>query len=105
MKLDEFESLSVDELWAFREKIVAALTDKMVAELRVLENRLGQLTRQTHVNQIAETPNRRFYPTVVPKYRNPDQPSETWAGRGKQPRWLKAQLRSGKRIDDFRIAS
>ena len=100
MKLDEFESLSVDELWAFREKIVAALTDKVVAELRVLENRLGQ------VNQIAETPKRRrFYPTVVPKYRNPDQPSETWAGRGKQPRWLTAQLRSGKRIDDFRIAS
>jgi DNA-binding protein H-NS len=38
-----------------------------------------------------------------PKYRNPDQPSETWAGRGKQPRWLVAQLRSGKRIDDFKI--
>ena len=105
MKPDEFESLSVDELWAFREKIVAALTDKMVAELRMLKNRLGQLTRQTHVNKIAETRNRRFYPTVVPKYRNPDQPSETWAGRGKQPRWLTAQLRSGKRIDDFRIAS
>jgi DNA-binding protein H-NS len=105
MKRDEFESLSVDELWAFREKIVATLTEKMVAELRVLKNRLGQLTRQTHVNKIAETPNRRFYPTVVPKYRNPDRPSETWAGRGKQPRWLTAQLRSGKRIDDFRIAS
>jgi DNA-binding protein H-NS len=104
MKLDEFESLSVDELWAFREKIAAALTDKMVAEMRVLENRLRQLTRQTHVDQIADTP-KRFYPTVVPKYRNPDQPSETWAGRGKQPRWLTAQLRSGKRLDEFRIES
>ena len=106
MKLDEFESLSVDELWAFRERITAALTAKMAAEMSVLENRLRQLTRQTHVNQIAEAPKRRrFYPTVVPKYRNPDQPSETWAGRGKQPRWLTAQLRSGKRIDDFRIES
>ena len=76
MKPEEFESLSVDELWAFREKIVAALTDKMVAELRVLENRLGQLTRQTHVNQIAETrKRRRFYPTVVPKYRKPSTAS------------------------------
>ena len=28
---------------------------------------------------------------------------ETWAGRGKQPRWPIAQLGSGKRIDDFRI--
>jgi hypothetical protein len=37
------------------------------------------------------------------KYINPAQPSETWAGRGKQPRWLAAQLKSGKRSDDFRI--
>jgi len=46
---------------------------------------------------------RRPYPPVPPKYRNPDQPSETWAGRGKQPRWLVAKLGSGKRIDDFKI--
>jgi DNA-binding protein H-NS len=46
---------------------------------------------------------RRPYPVVVPKYRNPEQPSETWAGRGKTPRWLAAQLKSGRRIDDFRI--
>ena len=46
---------------------------------------------------------RRPYPPVSPKYRNPDQPSETWSGRGKQPRWLVAQLRLGKRIEDFSI--
>lgn len=46
---------------------------------------------------------RRPYPVVVPKYRNPEQPTETWAGRGKTPRWLTAQLKSGRRIDDFRI--
>lgn len=47
---------------------------------------------------------RRPYPVVVPKYRNPERPSETWAGRGKTPRWLTAQLKSGRLIDDFRIA-
>jgi len=46
---------------------------------------------------------RRAYPRVFPKYRNPAEPSETWAGRGKKPRWLTAQLKSGKQIDDFRI--
>jgi hypothetical protein len=40
---------------------------------------------------------------VLPKFRNPDQPSETWAGRGKKPRWLTKQLRAGPRLDDFRI--
>ena len=44
---------------------------------------------------------RRPYPPVSPKYRNPDQPSETWAGRGKRPRWLVKQLKSGRRVEDF----
>ena len=26
--------------------------------------------------------------TVVPKYRNPADPSKTWSGRGKQPLWF-----------------
>jgi DNA-binding protein H-NS len=41
---------------------------------------------------------------VFPKYRNPAKPAETWAGRGKQPRWLTAQLKSGKKkLEDFLI--
>ena len=39
---------------------------------------------------------------VAPKYRGPD--GETWAGRGAQPRWMTAAIRSGKKRDDFLIA-
>jgi DNA-binding protein H-NS len=39
---------------------------------------------------------------VAPKYRNPDT-GETWSGRGLQPKWLKAALASGKKIDDFTL--
>jgi hypothetical protein len=35
------------------------------------------------------------------KYRGPD--GETWAGRGATPRWLKAALEEGKKIEDFLI--
>ena len=47
---------------------------------------------------------RRKYPPVLPKYQNPGNPAETWAGRGKQPRWLVSELKAGKNIDDFLIA-
>jgi DNA-binding protein H-NS len=40
---------------------------------------------------------------VEPKYRNPAKPDETWAGRGKPPRWLAAYLDQGRRIDEFLI--
>ena len=40
---------------------------------------------------------------VAPKYRNPDNPSETWAGRGKPPRWLAAEIAKGKKVEDYLI--
>ena len=40
---------------------------------------------------------------VAPKYRNPAKPTETWAGRGKPPRWMAAELKKGKKISDFAI--
>ncbi len=33
---------------------------------------------------------------VPPKYRNPANKAETWTGRGKQPRWLAAEVAKGK---------
>ena len=38
---------------------------------------------------------------VAPKYRGPD--GETWAGRGATPRWLKAAIKDGKKLDSFLI--
>lgn len=40
---------------------------------------------------------------VAPKYRNPANPKETWAGRGKQPRWLAAETSKGRKLEDFLI--
>lgn len=30
------------------------------------------------------------------KYRNPDDSSQTWSGRGRQPQWYKAAIAKGK---------
>jgi DNA-binding protein H-NS len=97
-------SLSTDELWLLREKIAVTLDAKLRAEKETLEKRLWQL-RKIGVERAVKVSKRRPYPVVFPKFRNPDDPSETWAGRGKQPRWLRKQLKSGKRMDDFRISS
>lgn len=40
---------------------------------------------------------------VAPRYRNPDNSSETWTGRGKQPRWLAAHVAAGAKLEDFLI--
>ena len=40
---------------------------------------------------------------IPPKYRNPANPKETWAGRGQQPRWLSALTAKGRKLEDFLI--
>ena len=99
MKIDEINSLSVDDLWSLHDDVVSMLSRKLSDEKKRLDRRLRQLSG----GRISLTHARRPYPRVLPKYRNPDRPSQTWAGRGKKPRWMVAQLRSGKRLDDFRI--
>ena len=103
MNRNDFKSMSTDELWALHEEIAYRLAAALLAEKRVLENRLKQLKGVAEIERERSSTGRRPYPAVVPKFRNPDRPSETWAGRGKTPRWLAAKLKSGKRIDDFRI--
>jgi DNA-binding protein H-NS len=104
MKPRDLKSMSVEELWSLHELVSAALARKIQAETAKLDQRLRQLglAAMSH-NGKKMSHARRPYPLVFAKYRNPAEPSETWAGRGKRPRWLSAQLKSGKQIDDFRI--
>jgi DNA-binding protein H-NS len=87
--------MSTDDLWSLHVEVSQLLQQRIQTEKLRLEERLKQLK--------APVSGHRPYPPVPPKYRNPDQPSETWAGRGKQPRWLVTQLKLGRRIEDFRI--
>lgn len=98
MKYREFQSMSLDELWSLRETVNVELERKIVAEKKRLDEQLRKIAQPD-----VEAATRRAYPPVVPKYANPARPSETWSGRGRQPRWVEAQLRSGRKLDDFRI--
>ena len=104
MRPNDLERMSIDQLWALHAEIDAVLARRISAEKRRLELRLKQLHPEgTTKGNRNPAHQRRPYPRVLPKYKNPERPSETWAGRGKQPRWLSAELRSGKKLDDFRI--
>lgn len=96
METNDLKSMSLEELWKLHEEVIVRLSSILAAEKTKLEERLRRLRPQHHRT-------RRPYPKVFPKYQNPKNPTETWSGRGRQPRWLSPQLRSGKKLDDFRI--
>jgi DNA-binding protein H-NS len=99
MKSHTIKSMSVGELWSLHEKVSSILARKLNEERARLEERLRRLK-----GPISPDRPRRPYPKVLPKYQNPTNPAETWSGRGKQPHWVQAQLRAGKKLEHFLIA-
>ena len=108
------DAMSIDEMWQLHEKIAEILSIRLTSEKRELEKRLARLRREkdepvlerpeaADVDLSQESRPGRKYAKVVPKYRNPNEPSETWSGRGRQPRWLTAALLTGHKIEEFAI--
>jgi DNA-binding protein H-NS len=83
MKPHDLKSMSMDELWSLHEFVSAALARKITAETARLDQRLRQLGLGAVSHNVKKMSHaRRPYPEVFPKYRNPAEPSETWASAG-----------------------
>ncbi|MFC0242354.1 H-NS family nucleoid-associated regulatory protein [Rhodopseudomonas telluris] len=107
--------MTVDELLMFHERVGQMLCTKLQSLSSKV--RMDQEKLQAHLSKLRSglitvnepeleaptKPARRPYPTVYPKYRSLRNPSLTWAGRGKQPRWLLAEMKDGKTLSDFLI--
>jgi DNA-binding protein H-NS len=112
--ISNLDSMPIDEVWLLHQKIIQILLVRLTSEKRQLEKRLAQLCRDRKEEMRCSDPmeselkkdkpvKQRKYPKVLPKYRNPDQRSETWSGRGKQPRWMAQALLAGRSIEEFVI--
>jgi DNA-binding protein H-NS len=88
------EVMPVNTLWALRERIDALLASKLLSEKQELERRLARLA-------VAQENLRRPFRQVHPKYFNPENPGQTWSGRGLKPRWFREQLEAGRNIGEL----
>jgi DNA-binding protein H-NS len=117
-KLD-FDAMPIDTLLGYYEQIRNVLTAKMQEQKKALDRQLKVLGQKEIASpgrrpapalalkklKEVEPPVRAPYPKVYPIYRNPDNSSETWSGRGLRPKWLTALLAAGKTIEELRIPS
>jgi DNA-binding protein H-NS len=94
------KSMSIGNLAKLKDQVDSILRTKVADERRTLEAELGRLSRLSTSGTVK--PN--GHGPVAPKYRNPENPNETWAGRGLKPRWLAAALKAGKKLEQFSIA-
>jgi DNA-binding protein H-NS len=97
------KSMSIAKLQDLRRQIDAAIAETITSRRHELEAALSDLARvDGRETAKARRGGGRRGP-VAPKYRNPKDPSQAWAGRGLQPRWLKEAIKSGKKLESFLI--
>lgn len=105
MKGLNIRSMSFDDLIELRDSIARLISEKAHSARRELEEKLALLDGFS-IGRGARRKGRgsALKGRKVPaKYRNPKNPSETWAGRGATPRWLRTYLKAGKKLEDFQI--
>ena len=93
------KSMSIEKLVKLQSGVEATLAQKVSEERRALQQELTKLGGYAGAKKARGG---RLGP-AAPKYRNPENSSETWAGRGLKPRWLTAAMKSGKKLEDFAI--
>ena len=97
------KSMSIAKLQDLKSQVEAAITAKVTERRHELESELSKLDGHSGGARRGR-PAGRGGPrgSVAPKYRNPENPTETWAGRGLKPRWLVAAMKGGKKAGGFR---
>jgi len=98
------KSMSVNKLLKLRQQVEAALSSKITEHKRQVKDQLTKLERLGETALRSKGGRAWLRGPVPPKYRNPENPAETWAGRGLRPRWLTAALKSGKKLEHFSIS-
>ena len=100
----KLSSMSIDALIKLRDDIGSALSRK-AGQLQSELAALGEGGWLTAGKKAVGRPRGSKIKgrKVAPKYRNPKNRVETWAGRGAMPRWMAAQIKAGKKREDFAI--
>jgi DNA-binding protein H-NS len=99
------KTMPIAQLQDMKSKIEAAINSKVSERRRELETELAKLAQFGGRGGKAIKFGRGGWTgSVEPKYRNPGNPAETWAGRGLKPRWLTAAMKGGKKLEGFAIA-
>ncbi len=98
------DTYTADELIEVKRYIVTKLAtmkeDKiksLAIELEVWGISASELNG--HAKEVADSKSK-----LAAKYRNPDDPNQTWVGRGKAPKWYADKVHSGVSKEDMLIS-
>lgn len=104
----DLDSLTRDELVKLRARIEKAIKTHAERERRRALDAAERAAAEhgfslAQLTGVATGRAQRGKSALPPKYRNPENPEQTWSGRGRRPGWVNAQLADGKALSDLAI--
>lgn len=104
MEID-LDRLSLKELKDLRQKVERAISTYEDRKKREMLSEMEEVAKRHgfDLSAVSETLAARKRGSVSPKYVNPQDPDQTWTGRGRQPNWIKAALDAGRSLEDLAI--
>lgn len=110
MPLGDIEKMSLKDLVELEARVQKAIAVMRDRERNELKKKMADMaaTHGFSVNELfgggkAGRGAGKSKSVGVAKYANPDDPSDTWTGRGRKPNWVLDRLKKGGKLEDFEI--
>lgn len=101
----DYTKLSDNELNAMLAGVTAELDKRKEAEKQKAIDQIKAIAESAGLSlaAVAKGTRKPKAKAVAPKYRNPNNPEQTWSGRGKKPRWLVDSIAAGRSLESHAI--
>lgn len=102
----DLSNMSVGDLRNLQEQIKQEMKQREHQEVQQAREQILAIAQKVGVplKDLMTTPARGAKTgTVAVRYRHPDNSSQQWTGRGRQPKWVKEWVEGGKSLDKLRV--
>jgi DNA-binding protein H-NS len=101
----ELENMDLDELKSLQKDVAKAVTSYEERKKSEAREQLEQQAKELgfNLNELTGGKTKAKRAPALPKYANPENPADTWSGRGRKPKWLEEALANGHELEEFLI--
>ncbi len=107
---EKLSAIALNDLNSIQTNIAKAIELRKLADKKEWTDKLKELVNQSgfSLGELAgdlKSPkeDKKIKENKPPKYRNPEDHTQTWSGMGAKKKWLVAMLDKGRTLDEFLI--
>ena len=101
----DLSNLSLGDLRNLQEQIKQEMKKREQQEVQKAREQIMAIAQSVGVplKELITTSRGGKSGSVAVRYRHPDNANNQWTGRGRQPKWVKEWVESGKSLDKLRV--